>query len=387
MKHMLNGAVAAAGVGLVLFKRGRGPYSERNTLVRAIVAACEEAGIDPADVDGFVSYGDDHNYPIRLMSDLGTKELHLSTAVWGGGGGGSLGAFELAAMAIATGVAQNVVVFRALVEGSSGRLSSAVMTHHLDHHQAAAGLLTPANVCAMRAQRMIEERGLSAAPVEALVRADYYHASRNPDAVAFGQSFEIEDYRNSRKIAGPLRLFDCSRESDGAGAVLLVSAERAKDLKKPPVYMLGVAHGSHKGWGDLIENDEDYTSTGYESVARRLWEMTGLVPDDVDVVELYDNFTYQAISALVGHGMTSWESVAEDVTFENLSAPSGRMPTNTDGGSLAYGFLHGITTAIEGVRQLRGESANPVPNARTCLVTGGPGARTNSSAIFANELP
>ena len=383
----LSGATAAAGIGLLQYKRGRSPYNEREVLIRAIVAACEDAGLDPADVDGFVSYGDDHNQPDRLMPDLGTKELRLCTTVWGGGGGGMLGAFDIAAMSLATGQTNAVIVFRALVEGGSGRLSSAVMANLVGEHFIGSGLISPATVCALRAQRMVEEHHVPPSALEALLQADYYHASRNPEAIAYGKPLDIETYRTSRLIAGPLKLFDCSRESDGAGAVLMVSAERARDLKKKPVYLLGAVQGAEKGWGDLLENDEDYTSTGFEPIARRLWPMTGLSPKDIDVTQLYENFTHQAISALVGHGLTTWESVGEDLTFENLTAPAGKLPVNTDGGNMAQGFVHGINIVVEAIRQLRGESTNPVPGARTCLVTGGPGSRMNSSAVFANDVP
>jgi acetyl-CoA acetyltransferase len=165
----------------------------------------------------------------------------------------------------------------------------------------------------------------------------------------------------------------------------MVSAERARDLRKKPVYLLAAASGAEKGWGDLIEDDEDYTSTGFRSIARRLWERTGLGPQDVDVTQLYENFSHQGLSALVDHGLTSWEAMAEDIVFENLIAPTGRLPVNTSGGNLAQGFIHGINVVVEGIRQLRGESANPVPGAKICLVTGGPGSPINSSALFANE--
>ena len=379
------GATAAAGVGLLQYKRGTAPYGEKGVLVRAIVEACEDAGFDPADVDGFVSYGDDANQPDRLMQDLGTRELRLSTAIWGGGGGGMLGAFEVAAMAIASGQAEAVIVFRALVQGTSGRLSAAVSAHHMNNHLVGAGMFAPAQVCGLRARRMIEQRKLPESALEALVLADYYHGSRNPQAVAYGQMLDVEKYRNSRAIVEPIKLFDSSRENDGAGAILLVSAERARDLRKKPVYVLAAAHGAHKGWGDLLENDDDYTSTGFESIVRRLWEKTGLGPKDIDVTQLYENFSYQGISALVGHGLTQWDALAEDLRFENLIAPSGKLPLNTAGGNLAQGFVHGINLVVEAVRQLRGESSNPVPNARTCLVVGGPGSPINSSAIFANQ--
>ncbi len=387
MRGALYGTTAAAGVGLLQYKRGTAPHGERGLLIRAIVQACEDAGVDPAEVDGFCSYGFDHNQPDYLTAELGTKELHFSNMMWGAGGGGLLGAFEAAAMAIATGQAEIVAVYRSLAQGDSGRLANAVIAHHVNNHSASAGLVTPAIVCGLRAQRMILEHGFPWSAIEALVRADYYHGSRNPDAVAYGKPLDIETYRAGRKITGPLRLFDCSRENDGAGVVLMTSAERARDLRKAPVYLLGAAQGSQKGWGNLIENDLDYASAGFESVARRLWQKTGLGPEDIDVTQLYENFTPQAVATLVDHGMTSWESVGEDLVFENLIAPNGRMPLNTDGGNLACGFIHGINIVVEAVRQLRGESANPVPDAKTCLVTGGPGSRINTSAVFANEVP
>jgi acetyl-CoA acetyltransferase len=164
-----------------------------------------------------------------------------------------------------------------------------------------------------------------------------------------------------------------------------VSTERAKDLKKPPIQLLGVANGTARGWGDLIENDENYASSGFLPVARRLWEETGLTPADVDVVQLYENFSAQGVASLIDHGFCSYDNVAEFVKFENLIAPSGMLPINTSGGNFAQGFVHGIGTAIEAVRVLRGESANPVPSAKICLLAGGPGAPTVSSALFGTE--
>jgi acetyl-CoA acetyltransferase len=379
------GSVSVAGLGLRQYRRGTAPMSEQGVLVRAIVDACEDAGIDPADVDGFVGYGDDHNEPVRLMSDLGTKELRLNTQIWGSGGGGIAATFGVAAAAIATGQASTVVVFRALVQDNSGRLSAAVMRHHLNAHIVGAGLLSPAQGCAIRAQRLFEHHGVPPSVAEELVRASYFHGARNPEAMSFGKDLDLDTYRNARKIAEPFRLFDCSRENDGAAAMVLTSTERAKDLRKKPVRLLGVANGTEKGWGDLAENDLKYGSAGFAPVARRLWAQTGLTPQDVDVVQLYENFSAQGVMSLIDHGFCSFENVAEFVRFENLIAPGGGLPVNTSGGNLAHGFIHGFGTAIEAVRVLRGESANPVPDARICLLTGGPGAPTVSSALFGTE--
>ena len=379
-----RGKVAVAGLGYRQYKRGSAPLPERGVLVQTIVDACEDAGFDPALIDGFVSYGDDKNEPVRLMPDLGTRELNWSAQVWGGGGGGVAGAFGLASAAILTGQARAVVVFRALVEGSSGRLSAAVMAHHLNDHMVSAGMVAPAQICAMRAQRLFEYHGVPQSVCEELIRANYYHGSRNPEAIAYDKPFDIAEARTSRWIAEPFRLFDCSRENDGAGALLLVSSELAKDLRKPPVKLLSVAQGTQKGWGDLLENDDAdlYPTAGFGAIRERLYGQVGLTPQDIDVVQLYENFSAQGVASLIDHGFCTYENVAEVIRFDNLVAPGGKLPVNTSGGNFAHGFVHGIGCAVEAVRVLRGESANPVPDARTCLLAGGPGAPTISSAIF-----
>jgi len=383
----LRCGVAVAGVGLRQFKRGGSPLPERGVLVGAIVDACADAGLDPSEIDGFCSYGDDKNEPVRLMPDLGMRSLRWSAQVWGGGGGGIAGAFGLAAAAILTGQASAVVVFRALVEGVSGRLSAAVMAHHLNEHMMGAGIVSPAQACALRAQRMFERHGVPRSACEAMVQASYVHGARNPEAIAYGKAFDIEDLRTSRWISEPFRLFDCSRENDGAGALLLVSAERARDLKRPPVYLAGVAQGAARGWGDLLENDDEdqYATAGFRQVAADLWRTSGLSPADVDVVQVYENFSAQGVAAMIDHGLCTYENASEVLRLENLVAATGRLPVNTAGGNLAQGFIHGIGMPIEAVRQLRGESANPVPDARICLMTGGPGAPTVSSALFSSE--
>lgn len=378
-------STAVVGLGVRQYKRGGAPLPEQGVLIGAIVDACADAGLDPSEIDGFVSYGDDKNEPVRMAPDLGTKDLCWSAQVFGGGGGGIAAAFGLAAAAIISGQAKTVVVFRALVQGDSGRLSGAVMAHHLNDHIMAAGNVAPAIECAMRAQRMLEHHKVPRRCLEDLVRASYHHGARNPKAIAYGKELDLEVYRSSRMISEPFHLFDCSRENDGAGALILTSAERARDLKQKPVYLKGVAQGAGRGWGDLLQNDDHYASAGFESVARRLWAQTGLSPADIDVVQLYENFSAQGVASLIDHGFCTYENVGEVVRYENLIASGGKLPVNTAGGNLAQGFIHGIGMAVEAVEQLRGTSANPVPGARFCLLAGGPGAPTVSSAIFATE--
>ncbi len=385
----IAGKVAAAGVGLRQYKRGTAPLPERGVLIGAIIDACEDAGLDPSEIDGFASFGDDHNEPVRLMPDLGIKDLRWCSTVFGGGGGGIAAAIGQAAGAIMTGQANAVVVYRALVQGNSGRLSAAVMAHHLNSHALGAGLVAPAQMCAIRATRLFEHHGVPAETAEAIVQACYYHGSRNPEAVAYGKSFSHEEYQNSRIISEPFHLFDCSRENDGAGAVLLVSAEKARDLKQKPAYVLGVAQGAAKGWGDLLENDDDeqYATAGFKSVAHHLWSQTGLKPSDIDVAQVYENFSAQAVASIIDHGFCTIEEAGDFICLENLIAPSGKLPINTSGGNIAQGFVHGIGMMIESIRQIRGTSSNQVPGAKTCLLAGGPGAPIVSSAIFGTEQP
>ena len=384
---LLAGKIAVAGVGVRQHRRGTSPLPERGVLIQAIVDACEDAGFDPADIDGFASYGDDHNEPVRLMPDLGIRELRWVSTVFGGGGGGIAGAIGQAAAAIISGQARAVIVFRALVQGNSGRLSSAVMAHHLNAHMISAGLVSPAQMCAVRAQRLFEKYRIPHSVAEEIVKACYYHGSRNPEAVTYGKDFDADEYRASRIIAEPFHLFDCSRENDGAGALLLVSAEHAKDLRKRPVYLQAVAQGAAKGWGDLLENDDEdqYASGGFRSVAADLWRQSGLTPADIDVAQVYENFSAQVVASLIDHGFCTHETAADFIRLENLIAPGGKLPLNTAGGNIAQGFIHGIGIAVESIRCLRGESANPVPDAKTCLLAGGPGAPIVSSAIFTNQ--
>ena len=382
MADSLRGAAAAVGVGLHYYKRGTSPHGERKLVLEAIVDACSEAGVEPHELDGFCSFGDDQHAGPHLVGALGTRELRWSSMVWGGGGGGIVGAIESAAVAIATGQATAVVVYRALAERDSGRLGAAVSRGHMNAHFLAHGVISPAQICAVRSQRMIEHDGVPESCMRALVSACYFHARGNPGAQGFANTFDESVYDEARWISEPFGLYDCSRENDGAGAVVLVSADRAKDLKKKPVYLLAAAQGGQQGWGDVWENHPDYGSAGYKSLARRLWQRSGLGPKDIDVLQVYENFSGQAVASIIDHGFCSVEEAGECLTFENLIAPRGRLPTNTAGGNLGEGFVHGIGLAIETVRQLRGESANPVANARTCLLVGGPGTSVNSTAVF-----
>ena len=376
-----RGATAIVGIGQTpYYKRGTAPEPAIALAMRAIVAACEDCGLSPRDIDGFVSYGSERNSGQKLMAGLGTRELRHASLVWTHGGG-IPGAIGLAAAAIVAEQADIVVVYRAMSEAHEMRLQAAVTQGDAPAQQLVNGI-DIIQRCALRTQRMIEHDGVPRETLEAFARADYFHASNNPRAVGRDQLLDHETYIGARPICEPYKLFDCSRENDGAAAVVLVSAERAKDLRQRPAYVLSAPTGSAGRWGARESNREPYASAGFESVARRMWEQSGYRPTDVDVAQVYENFTGMGVAALIDHGFCTAETAGEVVTYENLIAPDGALPVNTSGGNLAEGFIHGMGLVPEAVRQLRGTSVNQVADAQLSLMTGGPGDSVVSSALF-----
>ena len=380
----LRGATAVVGIGQTpLYKRGSSPDPEMKLCLRAIVAACEDAGIDPRDADGFVSYGADKNDPWKLMPGLGTRELRFSAMNWSHGGG-IPGAVGLAAAAILAGQAETVIVYRAIAESTGQRLRVAVAQDDTAAQYLVNGIDGPAQMCAMRTQRMLAE-GVPRETMRAMAMASYQHAQNNPDAVAHGRPLDEAAYDASRWISEPYHLYDCSRESDAAVAVVLTSAERARDLRQPPAYLLSCPTGATGSAAGLEENQTPYGSANFGAVAKRLWAESGYGPDDVDVVQVYENMTGMGVAALIDHGFCTPETAGEVLTLKNLTAPDGRLPVNTSGGNLAEGFIHGMSLVSEAVRQIRGTSCNQVPGASLSLMTGGPGDPLVSSALFATE--
>ena len=167
--------------------------------------------------------------------------------------------------------------------------------------------------------------------------------------------------------------------------MLVVSAERAKDLCQTPAYVLAAPMGTQKGGGALEENIRPLSTASHLSVARRLWEQSGYGPRDVDVLQLYCNMTGPAAGSLIDHGFCTKETAAEFIRYENLIVEGGRLPINTGGGDLAEGFIHGMGNIAEAVRQLRGTSVNQVEGAKLSMMTGGPGDTMSSTALLGLE--
>jgi acetyl-CoA acetyltransferase len=388
-EHTLRGKVAVVGIGeTTYYKHSQSPDPEFVLALKAIIAACDDAGINPSEIDSFATYANDRNDPSRLSAALGCKELRLSNMQWGGGGGGGAAAIGNAAAAIITGQAEVAVVYRALAQGQFQRYGLAQAGGTVAGDNALInpyGIFVPAQRFALKIMRYMHEHGIKQDALRALAMASYHHAQSNPRAVMYGRPLTEAAYEASRWIAEPYHLFDCCMENDGAAAVVLVSAERAKDFKNKPAYVLAVAQGSDHRNAARSFNAPDFHSSSFGPVAPHLWDMAKLGPKDVDVLQSYENFTGGVLMSLTEHGFVKPEECNEFLTLENLLAPSGKLPLNTSGGNLAECYMHGLELQIEAVRQLRGTSTAQVPNAHVAGVIAGPMVTPVSTMIFGSE--
>lgn len=388
-ERTLRSKVAVIGVGETpYYKHGQSPDPEFVLALKAIIAACEDAGMDPKAIDGFASYSNDRNEPSRLAAALGLPALRFSNMQWGGGGGGGSAAIGNAASAIITGMSDCVVVFRALAQGQFARFGLGNVGATVSGEaafNAPYGVMSPGQKYGMRVMRFMHEHGVRPAALRAVSMASYHHAQTNPRAVMHGRPLTEEKYDNSRWIVEPFRLFDMCLENDGAAALVLVSAERAKEFAKPPAYLLGVGQGSEHRNGATSHNGPHYGTASFSTVAPRLYEMAGVGPKDIDVLQSYENFTGGVVLSMVEHGFCQPEEVNDYFTVDRFLAPSGQLPLNTSGGNLAECYMHGLELPIEAVRQIRGESTAQVPTVNISMVTSGPLVTPVSNSIFGSE--
>jgi acetyl-CoA acetyltransferase len=388
-ERTLRGRVAAIGIGETdYFRHGASPDAEFKLALKAILAACDDAGLDPRDVDGFASYSDDRNDASRLAAALGTRRLRAATMQWGGGGGGCCAAVANAAASIVAGLADCVVVFRALAQGQYGRFGQTTGVDTISGEKAYLmpyGVLAPPQRFAMQVRRYMHEHGVSQEALRAIALASYHHAQSNPRAVMHGKPLDETKYDASRWIVEPFRLYDCCMENDGAAALVLVPAERASEFRNKPVYLLGAAIGSGNRAGAIPHNSPLYAGASFDTVAPDLYRMAGLGPSDVDVVQCYENFTGGVVMALAEHGFFRPEEANDFLTVENLIAPSGRLPLNTSGGNLAECYMHGFELVLEAVRQVRGVSTSQVQRNDVAMVIGGPMVSPVSNLLLGSE--
>jgi acetyl-CoA acetyltransferase len=394
------------GVGESTYTRwGKiGDVTEHALACQAIQRAVADAGLSMDDVDGLASFADDRNEAIFLAAELGLPALRFGNMVWMPGGGGGCAAVSNAAMAVETGQAEVVVVYRSLCQGQFFRFGSAGVSVEEPAEVPAPsvqqagslllasmgfampyGLLMAAAAYALPTRRHMHLYGTTSEQLGLLAVTFREHASRNPRAVMGGRPLTLEDHQASPMIADPHRLFDCCLESDGACAVVVTTPERARDLAKSPVEILASEQGAPRGYGfgpftNANIPDEIYATGGCEEMAGRLWGKAGLGPADVDVAQLYDHFTGCVLMQLEDYGFCERGEGGPFIESGALAWQGGSLPTNTHGGSLSEAYIHGLNHVVEGVRSLRGESTSPVEGAQVCLVTSA--ACVPSSAVL-----
>jgi acetyl-CoA acetyltransferase len=378
--------VAIVGVGeTTYYRRGAAPVPEFVLVCEAITRAAADAGVSLAEIDGFASYGDDRNTPVRVAAALGIREIGFSNMFWGGGGGGVAGAVGNAAAGLIAGFTRYAVVYRGLAQGQFMRFGRAQTVDTVSGqlaYSAPYGIITPAQTIALRTMRFMHDFGITQDALAAIALTSYAHAQRNERAVMYGRPLTRAEYDASRWIVEPFHLFDCCQENDGAAAVLLTTTDRARDLRQPPAYLLGAAQGSGDRHDLFTHLGPDYASANFKSVAPRLYAMAGIGPDDVDVLQAYENFTGGVMMALAEHGFCTPEGVQDLCVEANLHGPDGRLPLNTSGGNLAECYMHGLELVNEAVRQIRGTSTCQVAGAEISMVIGGPAAAPVSSLVL-----
>ncbi len=377
------------GIGESEYRRWGGiqDRSEFQLACQAIGAAARDAGLLVSSLDGFATYAELRIDAATLQLALGMPRLRFSSAVWGGRGGGSCGALAHAAMAVETGRADYVVVFRSLAQGQSRRYGRFDPMRPQGNMTAPYGLFSAPQMLALVLQRYAHDYGLTSSDMAQIALACRDNASRNPRAVLHGKPLTLEQCLEARPIADPLRLYDCCLETDGACAVIVTSAERARDLDKKPVEILAATEYGEAGWGVGPMGSHNmpqarYTTGGQRDLGREVFAMAGLNPSDVDVAQLYDHFTGMVLIELEDFGFCEPGEAPEYVRAGNIRWPDGALPINTAGGSLSEGYVHGLNHVVEAVRQLRGDSTSQVRNAAVCLVTGGSGISPSSAALL-----
>ncbi len=383
MPTTLHNEAAIAGIGQTAYSKNSG-VSELQLATEAVRKAIDDAGLAPSEVDGLVTYTMDSSDEVEVARTVGIGDMTFWSQV-NYGGGAAVGLIAHAAMAVATGAARNVVVYRALNgrsgqrmgQGVSGNLISSDMIHWSWYMP--FGMLTPASWMALQAQLYMKKYGVTSESFAHVAITQRMHAHNNPNAAMRGRTMTMDDYMKSRMICEPLRLFDCCQEDDGGCALLITSPERAKDMNQKPAIIRAVAQASFEGQEQMTSfYREDLAALPeMELAAKIVYGMSGLGPADIDAACLYDAFTPEVLMQLEAFGFCGRGEAKDFVTADSLTV-GGALPNNTHGGLLSEAYLHGVNNLVEAVRLIRGTSCNQPDSVEHVLATSGVGVPTGA---------
>ncbi|MFC9892826.1 lipid-transfer protein [Nocardia sp. NPDC127579] len=388
----LSRKAAIAGIGATDFSKDSG-RSELRLAAEAVTAALADAGLTPADVDGLTTFTMDTNTQAAVARAAGIPSLKFFSNI-PFGGGAAAATVQQAAMAVATGVADVVVAYRAFNERSGNRFGQ-FATHLATGNPTSSGvdnafsythgLGTPAAQVAMVAHRYMHVSGATSADFGRIAVADRKHAAVNPAAHFYGKPITLEEHQASRWIAEPLHLLDCCQETDGGVAIVVTSAERARDLPQRPALIAGAAQGSGADQYVMTSYYRD-AMTGLPEmglVGDQLWAQSGLRPGDMQAAILYDHFTPFVLMQLEELGFCG-RGEAKDFIADGAIEIGGKLPLNTHGGQLGEAYIHGMNGIAEAVRQIRGTSVNQVGDLTNIVVTAGTGVPTSGLVLTTN---
>jgi 17-hydroxy-3-oxo-4-pregnene-20-carboxyl-CoA lyase len=400
---VLRNDVAIVGIGQTDYAKSL-PGTAWELAMQAILAACADAGVDVAEVDGLGRFTAPFETvtEAQLVRGLGIRELSWFTQA--AHGGEALGAVVThAAAAVSAGLAGTIVVYRALSQSKSGRFGRAdsrgpgggqggggepgghIVVPEQDNLSFAwpYGLMSPGQLFALWARRYAAVHGLSD---EDLTRAlgsiavtQRRYANNNPNAMMHDRKMFLDDYRGARMISEPLRLFDLCLENDGACAFVVTGADRARALRPDPVWVLAATQTISPYREPMgIYTSGELLELFPPAAAARLFSRAGVTHADIDVAEFYDATSYMPLRSLESYGFVpdgqAWRYVTETGT-----GPDSPLPVNTHGGHLSEAYLHGMNGVLEAVRQLRGTASNQVADPEIALV----GAPAGSAMILA----
>jgi acetyl-CoA acetyltransferase len=378
------------GIGETPFVRKPGSGVSMLALqLQAARRALEDAGLTNKQIDGLMPFPGLGTVE-EFAANLGIETLRFAATV-NMGGAAPVASLRAAAAAIMAGIVDYVLLpagwnaysgFRArdaVAADVSALPGQAIARDYYIPH----GLTAPPQWYSLMARRHMYEFGTKTEHFGAIAVAMRKHAQLNPNAVMRGKSMTLDDYLASPMITAPYRLFDCCLETDGAAAVIVTSAERARDLKRRPVYIMGVA-AAQPYPADEMTNRKDIFKTGLTIAAPEAFAMAGVAPNDIDFAEIYDCFTFEVLQQIEEAGFCKRGEGGPFVEGGRIEL-GGKLPINTHGGLLSEAHVLGMGHIVEAVRQLRGEAGErQVKDAKIGVVTGWGDFGDGSIAILRN---
>ncbi|MEM9013705.1 MAG: lipid-transfer protein [Pseudomonadota bacterium] len=367
-----------AGIGQTEFSKNSG-RSEQQLAAEAVLAACNDAGVSPKEIDGLLTFSLDHSDEVDIMRSLGCEDINY-TARLPQGGGSSVTTIVHAKRAVEAGYCDVMVVWRAMNERSQYRFGQPAMSISPDAHSSTFfewcfpfGAQTPAAWEALCCGPYLEKYGVTSEDLGRVAVIMRDNAATNPTSWFYGKPITLEEHQQSRWIVKPwMRLLDCCQESDGGVALVITRMDKARDLKQKPARILGAEYAflfNHEIVTDFYEGDLTRLQNS-ERVTEKLTAAAGLSPAETKVAMIYDNFTPEVLMQVEGFGYCG-AGEAKDYVKDGHMNIDGKTPLSPNGGLIGEGYIHGMNNITEGVRQIRGTAANQVDDAETVFLASG----------------